>query len=86
LKVDRFGNIVTNLRHDDFPNLEKRPFVLRIGNQEIKTLADHYEHNGLFALWGSSEYLEVSARQESAAARTGCAAGDAVGLRIEGKN
>src|SRR3984957_16248735 len=39
LKVDRFGNLITNLHLDDFPNLQTRPFRLLAGRQPITRLA-----------------------------------------------
>ncbi len=78
LKIDRFGNIVTNFHSDDFPDLEKRNFAMVIGPQETSVLARTYAEcspGELFAIIGSSGYLEVSVSQGSAAKKIGCESG-----------
>ena len=35
LKVDRFGNLITNLHIDDLPEVKTRPFELRVGLERI---------------------------------------------------
>ena len=85
LKIDRFGNIVTNFHVRDFPNLAQRGFCLVIGSNEVTTLAPHYAAcppGELFAIIGSSGYLEVSLPQASAAKRVGCVSGAAVELTV----
>jgi len=85
LKIDRFGNIVTNFHTSEFPDLERRNFTLSIGPQQIAVLARHYEecgHGELFLIAGSSGYLEVSVNQGSAARRIGCEAGAAAELKV----
>ncbi len=78
LKVDRFGNIVTNFKVEDFPDLGKRTFEMAAGPQCIAVLARNYAQCGpgeLFLIVGSAGYYEISASQESAAKLLGCAAG-----------
>jgi S-adenosylmethionine hydrolase len=78
LRIDRFGNIVTNFHRDDFPNLEERNYALGIGPVEISVLAQNYTECGpgeTFLIFGSSGYLEVSMNQDSAARKIGCEAG-----------
>jgi len=85
LKVDRFGNLITNLHLDDFPNLKGRPFRLLAGRQPITRLALTFTESSpgeLFVLVGSSGYLEVATNQGSAAKQLGCGAGAAVELTI----
>jgi S-adenosylmethionine hydrolase len=85
LKVDRFGNLITNLHLDDFPNLQVRPFRLLAGRQPITRLALTFTESSpgeLFVLVGSSGYLEVATNQVSAAKQLGCGAGAAVELTI----
>ena len=85
LKVDRFGNLITNLHLDDFPNLQVRPFRLLAGRQPITRLALTFTESSpgeLFVLVGSSGYLEVATNQGSAAKQLGCGAGAAVELTI----
>jgi S-adenosylmethionine hydrolase len=80
LHVDRFGNVVTNLRAKDFAGVG-----LRIGRTEVARFALHYAEWGpgeLFVMEGSGGYLEVSMNQGSAAAKLGCGVGAAV--RVSG--
>ena len=85
LKIDRFGNIVTNFHVEDFPKLEQRDFILAIGPCETSVLARNYAESGpgeLFAIVGSSGYLEVSVSQGSAAKQIGCGPGAAAEMRL----
>lgn len=78
LKVDRFGNIVTNFHTSEFPDLEKRNFAMVIGPHETSVLARNYAEASpgeLFVIVGSSGYLEVSVSQGSAARKIGCESG-----------
>jgi hypothetical protein len=82
LKIDHFGNVVTNFRLSDFPGAA---FELVLGPHVITRLARNYAEGGvgeLFTIVGSSGYLEISAGQGSAAKMLGCAAGAPVELRI----
>jgi S-adenosylmethionine hydrolase len=85
LKIDRFGNIITNFRADEFPNLEMQNVVFSVGPQEVTVIARNYAETGpgeLFAIVGSSGYYEISIAQASAAKRIGCVAGGPVELWI----
>jgi S-adenosylmethionine hydrolase len=85
LKVDRFGNLITNLHLDDFPNLPVRPFRLLAGRQPITRLALTFTEcsaGELFVIVGSSGYLEVATNQGSAAKILGCGAGSQVELMV----
>ena len=81
LKIDRFGNIVTNFHGDEFPVLEQ----LAIGRSKARRLLGSYaaaSRGELFAIAGSSGYLEVSLNQGSAAKRIGCSSGDPCQIRV----
>jgi S-adenosylmethionine hydrolase len=83
LKIDRFGNVVTNLRAADFPGLSDGNFSLAVGSPRIDRLAATYAERApgeLFAIAGSGGFLEISMNQGSAAQRLGCAPGAAVEL------
>ncbi len=85
LKVDRFGNMVTNFSADDFPDLGKRAFEMAVGPQRVGILARNYAECGpgeLFVIAGSSGYYEISVGQASAAKLLGCAAGAPVELTL----
>ncbi len=85
LKVDRFGNIITNYHVEDFPGLERKQFAFGVGPEQVSVLARNYAETGpgeLFAIVGSSGYYEISVREASAARATGCAGGSPVELTI----
>jgi S-adenosylmethionine hydrolase len=85
LKVDRFGNLITNFLASEFPRVLEGGFEMRVGLQTVGRIARHYEQFGpgeVFVIAGSSGYLEVSAGQTSAAKLLGMAAGAPVELTI----
>jgi S-adenosylmethionine hydrolase len=85
LKVDSFGNLITNFTAADFPDLHERPFELTVGLQQVTRMARNYADcrpGELIVIVGSSGYFEVSASQGSAAKALGCGAGAPVELRI----
>lgn len=85
LKADRFGNLITNFSEQDFGGMKTRPFELRAAEQTIRRLALHYseaEPGEVFAIIGSSGYLEIAANQSSAAKMLGLSAGSQVELEI----
>jgi S-adenosylmethionine hydrolase len=85
LKVDRFGNLITNFSAAEFPRAVEGPFEMAVGLQKIGRIARHYEQFGPgepFVIVGSSGYLEISAGQTSAAKLLGVVAGAPVELTI----
>jgi S-adenosyl-L-methionine hydrolase (adenosine-forming) len=83
LRVDRFGNLITNFSIDEFPQVKTRPFELNVGLDKVTRLALTFtecEPSELFAIAGSSGYLEVATNQGSAAKKLGCGAGSPVEL------
>jgi S-adenosylmethionine hydrolase len=85
LRIDRFGNIVTNFHVSDFPELESKNFSLAIGPRQIGVMAHNYAECGpgeLFLIAGSSGYLEASVSQGSAARAVGCETGAPAELMI----
>jgi S-adenosylmethionine hydrolase len=85
LKVDRFGNLITNLHVHEFAGVSTRPFELKLGTQIIKRLALTFtecETGELFVIVGSSGFLEVAANRGAAANILGCGAGSPVELTI----
>ncbi|HWB84945.1 MAG TPA: SAM-dependent chlorinase/fluorinase [Bryobacteraceae bacterium] len=85
LRIDRFGNIVTNFRASDYGDLGTRTFALSIGPRQICVLARSYAECGageVFAIVGSSGYLEISVNQGSAAKAVGCETGAPVELSV----
>jgi S-adenosylmethionine hydrolase len=85
LKVDRFGNLITNYLAADFPRALEGPFEMAVGLRQVNQLASDYEQFGpgeVFMIVGSSGYFEISAGQASAAKILGVAAGAPLELTI----
>ena len=91
LRVDRFGNLVTNVRAEDlemaFPGVPFPSLDIRLGGRLVDETASTY---GLarpgtpFALLGSGGRLEVSVRDGSAAALLGAGRGADVAVARRG--
>jgi S-adenosylmethionine hydrolase len=89
LKIDHFGNIVTNFHVRDFPEMllpgREPELALTIGRRKISGIARNYAESRpgkLFLIVGSAGYLEVSVNQGSAAKQTGCKTGAPASLAI----
>jgi S-adenosyl-L-methionine hydrolase (adenosine-forming) len=72
LRVDKFGNLITNLAPADLPSSEgeSAPYVFIIGSHRICQFRRSYAgaaSGEFFAIWGSSGLLEISVNQASAA-------------------
>ena len=81
LHIDSFGNLITDIKKDDIPQ-PKRAITIEVGNQSISGLSLTYaESEGLLALVGSSEYLEISLRDGSACALLDAEIGNEVRIR-----
>jgi S-adenosylmethionine hydrolase len=83
LKIDHYGNLITNLHIDEFPDVKLRPVEIHAGLSTIRRLAMNYadtEQDEIFAIIGSSGYLEISVNQSSAAKKLGCETGSPVEL------
>jgi S-adenosylmethionine hydrolase len=91
LKVDKFGNILTNLRPEDLPQLfaeNPPPFKIIINQQEITRLNLAYslgKAGELFAIVGSSGYLEICTNRGSAAKALNVNRGVDVGVTLVGQ-
>lgn len=84
LKVDRFGNIVTGFRSQIFETERLR--YLEVNGVVVAKQASSYAEGPtgeLFLIAGSSGYLEISARQGSAAAITGVRSGSPLRLYLQ---
>ena len=83
--VDHFGNIVTNFPSLSFPHVEHQPFEITVGFRTVEKLARSYAEmppGELFAIVGSSGYIEISLNQDSAAKVLGCETGAPVEIRF----
>jgi hypothetical protein len=86
ISVDRFGNVVTNLTRvllaERFLDLE---FSLKVGKRLVKEIKTHYAEGPPkkpFLLFGSSNLLEISVNQGSAAEVLGIQRGDEVKIKL----
>lgn len=90
LKVDRFGNLVTNITPQDAPMLfapESHPFKIVVGNREITQIRAAYAEgapNEVFGLLGSMGFLEIAANRASAAKLVEAAKGSDVSIVLGG--
>ena len=85
LKVDRFGNLITNLTPDDAPALftGKTPFKIIVGSKEISEIRTAYAEGApgeVFGILGSMGYLEIVANRAAAAQITGAGKGAEVSI------
>ena len=91
LKIDKFGNILTNLRPEDLPQLfaeSPPPFKIIINQQEITRLNLAYsmgKPGELFAIVGSSGYIEICTNRGSAAKALNVNRGVEVGVMLGGQ-
>lgn len=78
IHIDHFGNLVTNIKGSDLP---QKNIIIEIGGQRIEGISSSYEPGDiLLALVGSSDYLEIAARRDSAARLLRAKVGDEVRL------
>jgi hypothetical protein len=89
IKVDKFGNLITNISEQEAPALfgpAPPGFNLLIAGRTITRLAHSYaegEEGEFFGILGSSGYLEVAAKQASAAEKLSAGVGTPVGLIMQ---
>jgi S-adenosyl-L-methionine hydrolase (adenosine-forming) len=65
IAIDRFGNLITNLKSDDLP----ANFLLEIGAARIEKLRNYFAEGRageIFMIIGSAGFLEIAAFQDSA--------------------
>jgi S-adenosylmethionine hydrolase len=89
LRVDRFGNLITNFTPQDAPALFQNnapTFKMVVGKREITSMRTNYADGApgeLFAIIGSMGFLEIAANRGSAAQITGAGKGTEVLLVLE---
>jgi len=90
LKVDSFGNLITNISPEDVPELFSEnppPFKIIVNHQEITRLNLAYSMgrpSELFAIVGSSGFIEICTNRGSAAKMLNANRGMEVGVVIGG--
>lgn len=84
--IDHFGNLITNISRRVLTSNMEKGAKLKIKGKTIKSFRRFFAENGrsekLFALWGSAGFLEISARNRSAAKLLKAERGDVVRLEI----
>ena len=80
LKVDRFGNLITNVTPADAPALfaESATFKIVVGSREITDIRKNYAEGApgeVFGILGSMGFLEIVANRAAAAQITGAGKG-----------
>ena len=85
LKVDRFGNLITNVTPADAPALfaESTTFKIVVGTREITDIRKTFAEGGpgeVFGVLGSMGYLEIVANRAAAAQITGAGKGSEVSI------
>jgi len=71
LRVDRFGNLITNIDRRTFDRLGGAPLEIQIGSRVVSKVVSAYTDAApgeLCALFGSTDHLEIAANGASAAA------------------
>jgi hypothetical protein len=84
LKIDHFGNIITNFEWRLFSRYLEQPFEIHVGLRAIFRLAENYAAiapGEICAIEGSSGYIEISAHEASAAQILGVSAGAPVEIK-----
>jgi len=90
LRVDRFGNLITNFAPQDAPALfQQMPpaFKIIVGKREISVMRSNYAEGApgeVFGILGSMGYLEIVANRSSAAQLVGSGKGTEVQLILGG--
>jgi S-adenosylmethionine hydrolase len=87
LRVDTFGNLMTNFALEDLPEAMRRPgaISMSVGGKPVKKLVETFADgpvNEAVALLGSSGFIEIALNKGNAAAALGAARGAEVLLKL----
>ena len=85
LKIDRFGNLISNVTPEDVPALfaESAKFKIVVGSREVTAIRKSFSEGApgeVFGVIGSMGYLEIVANRASAAQITGAGKGSEVSI------
>jgi hypothetical protein len=84
IHIDRFGNCVTNIDRSKLSDPQGVRASLTVKGKRIESFREFYgagkANKELFAIWGSAGFLEISARNRSAAKKLKAKRGDEVVL------
>jgi len=81
MRVDRFGNLITNIDRRTFDRLAGHVLEVRVGSHSVSRVVSTYADAApgeICALFGSTDHLEIAANGASAAALLELARGAAV--------
>jgi S-adenosyl-L-methionine hydrolase (adenosine-forming) len=90
LKVDRFGNLITNITPQDAPmlfQLDPMPFKVIVGKREITEIKSVYAEGApgeVFGILGSMGYLEIATNRGAAVQLVGSGKGSEVKVLLQG--
>lgn len=90
LKVDRFGNLITNITPADMPKLFEPtppPFKIVVGKGQATRVCANYSQGApaeVFAILGSMGFLEIATNRGSAYQLLGVGKGSEVSVALEG--
>jgi S-adenosyl-L-methionine hydrolase (adenosine-forming) len=85
LKVDHFGNLITNFDSETWLRLAADLFEMKIGTCVVSRMASSYaqmQPGDLFVIGGSAGFLEVSINRGSAWKAVDARSGDTIELRL----
>src|SRR5262245_793572 len=85
LRIDKFGNVITNLRRSDLTS----DFTIRVGGLPITRLSTNFseaEPGEFFAIEGSTGYIEIALKQASAADRLNVTGGVEIEVESDSAN
>ncbi len=92
LKVDRFGNLITNITPTDIPKLFQAsppPFKIAVGTKgQVNRVCANYAEGGpgeAFGILGSMGFLEIATNRGSAFQMLGAGKGSEVSIVMEGR-
>jgi hypothetical protein len=89
IKVDKFGNLITNITPKDLPQLfadQPPPFRIQVGKSEVTTMRPAYgdgKPGEVFGILGSMGYLEIASNRGAASRTVGADKGAEVSVLIE---
>ena len=81
LKTDKFGNLITNITPRDIPQLTSASFKITVGKAEVTNLCSSYAEGAqgeIFAILGSSGFVEISSNRGAASRLAGADKGSEV--------
>jgi S-adenosyl-L-methionine hydrolase (adenosine-forming) len=90
LKTDKFGNLITNITPAEIPQIfdgSSQAFKITAGKAEVSKIHSSYsagQSGELFAILGSTGFLEISANKASAAKLAGADRGSEVTVTLAG--